>query len=65
VSSNVDGGLQWPAKISPYRHGVAVYGGNMANIIGVAAYVGWHKIRHTITWWYWHGGNLTTQQMGL
>jgi len=36
------------AKNPPYKHGVAAYGGNMADIIGVATYGSWHKIRHVI-----------------
>jgi allophanate hydrolase subunit 1 len=40
------------AKYSPNKHSVEAYGRNMADIIGVAAYGGWHKICHAIMpWW--------------
>ncbi|MCI33975.1 hypothetical protein A2U01_0055193, partial [Trifolium medium] len=49
--SMVGGALWQPGNYSPYKHGVEAYGRNMTDIIGVAAYGGWHKICHAIMPW--------------
>jgi hypothetical protein len=52
VRDNVINGRLWqPAKYPPYKHGTAACGGNMADIIGAAAYDGRHKIRNAIMPW--------------
>lgn len=38
-----DAGFWRPAKNPSYKHGVAAYGRNMADIIGVSTYGEWHK----------------------
>lgn len=51
MCSIINGELWRPIKNLPYKHGVATYGGNMTDIIGVAAYCSCHKIRHAIIPW--------------
>lgn len=60
-----DNELWRPVKSPPYKYGVAAYGGNITDIIGVAAYGGWHRICHAIMPLWRHGGNLTTLRRRL